>query len=58
MALLCKGLFTRCDNDCDKTVSRVKTVIDIHTTHSEMKSLSLSHNVNSLIKTTVNYYLH
>ena len=29
-----KGLFKRCDSDCDKTVSHVDTLIDIHTIHS------------------------
>ena len=32
-----KGLFTQCDNDCDKTVSLVKTLMDIHANHSEME---------------------
>ena len=53
-----KGLFIRCDNDCDKTVSHVHTFIDIRPTPSGMKSLSLSHCVNTLTGNNVTYYLH
>ena len=55
--MTCKGLTIRRGNDCDNTVSRVNTLIDIHATHSDMKSLSLSQRVNTLIETNVAYYL-
>ena len=34
-----KGSFTKSDNDCVKTASRVNNLINIYRTHSEMKSL-------------------
>ena len=58
----CKKIHTRLrqgpyrwyDSHCDKTVSCVNTLIDIHVNHSEMKVLSLSiHTENN-----VTYYLH
>ena len=45
-------------NDYDKTVSCVITLIGIHETLSEMKSLSLFYHVNTLKKTNVTYYVH
>ena len=45
-----KGPFTLCDNnrDCDKIVSRVSTLSDIHATHSEMQSFEFIHATSQL----------
>ena len=52
-----KGLFTWYDSGCDKTVSCVNTIIEIHATYSKMKLQSLSNYVNSHTDSNVTYYL-
>ena len=53
-----KGPFTWCDSGCDKTATLVNIFSDIYTTHSEMKSLSQLHHVNTPLEINVTYYLH
>ena len=53
-----KGPFTWCDSGCDKTATFVNIFSDIYTTHSEVKSLSQLHHVNTPLEINVTYYLH
>ena len=47
------GPFTKWGSNCAKKVSCVKTVIHIYATHSEMKSFSLVHHVNTAIESNL-----
>ena len=44
--------------DCDKSLSRVNVLIDIHATHSEIKSLLLFGNENTILEINATFYLN
>ena len=50
-----KDSFIRYDTNCDKAVSHVNTLVDIHATDYNMNSFSLLQHMNTLIEINLTY---